>query len=189
VRTADSARSTAADIAPTSSCAWRDRARTRRDTVATTAMPRATASTVTSSSQPSTSAIATRAPTATTAEPAISTTPPVTVARSSVVSEPTRDIRSPVRRRSYSATGRRSRRSVSVRRVVRTTPSAVRWNRYCCTAPSSADATRTSTSSDTTGSRGSPAPTAAMTRPTSAGWASAPAAATSDSSAPSASGR
>jgi hypothetical protein len=73
--------------------------------------------------------MATSAPTPTTTEPATVTTPEVTVARSRVVSAPTRDIRSPVRRRSYSATGSRSSRSASVRRVVSTTPSAVRCNR------------------------------------------------------------
>jgi hypothetical protein len=131
VRTADSARSTAALIAPTCSCACRDSTRTRRAASTAVVTPTLTASTVTSSSQASTSAMATRAPTPTTTEPASSTTPLVTVARSRVVSEPTRDIRSPVCRRSYSATGSRSSRSASSRRVLSTTPSAVRCSRYC----------------------------------------------------------
>src|SRR3954451_6900102 len=183
VRTADSARSSAAVMAPTASCACRDSRRTPRETLIATARPAPTAKTVTSRSETSTSAMATMAPTPTTTEPAISTTPEVTVARSSVVSAPTRDIRSPVRRRSYSAIGNHSSRSVSVRRVVRTTPSAVRWSRYCWAAPRAEAATRTTTRSSTGGSSGRPALTAPMTRATSTGWASAPAAATSDNPA------
>src|SRR3954463_11399701 len=103
-------------MAPTASCACRDSRRTPRETLIATARPAPTARTVTSRSETSTSAMATMAPTPTTTEPATSTTPDVTVARSSVVSAPTRDIRSPVRRRSYSATGSRSSRTGRGRR-------------------------------------------------------------------------
>src|SRR4051812_7511173 len=183
VRTAESARSSAAVMAPTASCACRDARRIPRETLIATAMPRPTARTVTSSSQTSTTAIAIRAPTAIATDPAISTTPEVTVARRNVVSAPTRDIRSPVRRRSYSATGSRSKRSASVLRVLRTTPSAVRWSTYCCAAPRNAPATSTTTSAATAGSSERPAPTAPMTRATRTGWARAAAAPTRESPA------
>src|SRR3954453_9360582 len=189
VRTADSARSSAAVMAPTASCACRDSRRTPRETLIATVIPMPTATTVTSRSQTSTSTMAIRAPTAMTTDPAISTTPDVTVARSSVVSAPTRDIRSPVRRRSYSATGSRSSRSASLLRVLRTTPSAVFCRTNCCAAPRKAPATSTTTSPATAGTSDRPAPTASMTRATRAGWARAATAPTSDRPAARASAR
>ena len=69
------------------------------------------------------------APTTVTAPVTVSNSPEVTTARSRVVSEPTRDSRSPVRRRSYSAMGSRSRCPASRRRVPSTSPSAVRCSR------------------------------------------------------------
>ncbi len=55
------------------------------------------------------SSIATTAPTTTRPELTTSNSPDVTTTRSRVVSAPIREMRSPVRRRSYSATGSRSR--------------------------------------------------------------------------------
>jgi hypothetical protein len=73
--------------------------------------------------------IAVPAPTTMSRPVTVSSSPEVTTARSRVVSAPTRESRSPVRRRSYSAIGSRSRWETNWRRAVSTTPSAVRCSR------------------------------------------------------------
>ena len=126
VRKAPNIRSRAAPIRPTDSCACRD-ARLMRGTTSpmtTTARPRAT--TVTASMTTS------RSPISTTVAARVSTpvTPPTSVAmmtsRSSVVSEVTRDMRSPGSCRSTADSRSRSSRDSSPRRAARTTDSAVR---------------------------------------------------------------
>ena len=171
VRIAESARSTPAATRPTASCEARVSVWIRA--LAITTLTTATAITVTviPSRAGSISAIATSEPTKTNAPPSASTSPPVRTERSIVVSEPTRDTRSPVRRTSYSRTGSRSRCRTSLRRALRTTPSAVRSRRYCCTAPNSPAPRSSPTSTSTPGPIGSPSPTAVMTRFTVSGWA------------------
>ena len=94
--------------------------------------------------------MATTEPTKITTPPTASTRPDVTTVRSRVVSDPTRETRSPTRRVSYSRIGSRSSRAVRVRRESRTTASAVRCNRYCCTPESSAPPSSSPPSSSTT---------------------------------------
>ena len=117
------------------------------------------------------SAIAITDPTKTSAPDTASTRPEVTTDRSSVVSDPTLDTRSPVRLVSNSSIGSRNIRSTSNRRVSSTTPSAVRCSRYCCipliTAVSSTNATRPTTIPVS----GRDCCTDPITRPTIAGWA------------------
>ncbi len=73
--------------------------------------------------------IAMMAPRNVTAPPIASTRPCVSTARRSVVSLPTRETRSPVRRVSNSEMGRRRIRRTSVRRDESTTPSPMRCSR------------------------------------------------------------
>ena len=111
VRAAEMARSTAEVISPIRSWACSEPApRTRRAKVTAKRQPQCRPrAAVTPNSSGSSSTIATPAPTTITAPVTVSKSPEVTTARSRVVSAPTRDSRSPVRRRSYSAIGSRSR--------------------------------------------------------------------------------
>ena len=129
VRTAVMARSTEAARSPTFSWALRLARRMRLDSVTTTTTETAITSAVSESSTGSMIAIATTAPTKVSAPPTASTSPCVSTARSSVVSLPTRDTRSPVRRVSNSLIGSRSIRPTSRRRLDSTTPSPVRCRR------------------------------------------------------------
>ncbi len=129
VRTELIARSTAAARSPTLVCARWLATRMRPDSPTTTMIDTAMTSTVSPRSTGSMIAIATSAPRKVSAPPIASTSPWVSTARSSVVSEPTRETRSPVRRVSNSLIGRRSIRPTSLRRDESTTPSPVRWSR------------------------------------------------------------
>ena len=147
VRTAESERSTADVISPTRTWVSRESRRMRFEAMTMVMNPSTTAVMVTASSTRSVTAMRTTAPmTTTTLETAV-TRPEVMTARSSVVSVPMRDMRSPVRRWSYSTTGRASSRWARVRRVDRTTPSAVRASRNDCSALSKAPTTRITASS------------------------------------------
>jgi hypothetical protein len=129
VRAAETARSTAEVISPSRAWVSSDSPRTRRETEMATAIPTASPHRATPSSSGSSTAMATVAPATMTVPVTISKSPDVTTARSRVVSAPTRESRSPVRRVSYSVIGRRNRCRASRRRVVSTSPSAVRCNR------------------------------------------------------------
>ena len=129
VRAAVIDRSTAAVSSPIRSCACFDAGRTRRARIAATPIPAEMPTTVTASSSGSIRIMPTTAPTTITAPVTSSNSPDVTTARSRVLSEPTRDSRSPVRRRSYSVIGNRSRCAANRRRDVSTIPSAVRDSR------------------------------------------------------------
>ena len=108
VRTAEMPRSTAAARSPTFACASRLATRMRAESVVTVTIAIATTSTVSPSRIGSMMSIAMSAPTKVSAPPIASTSPWVSTARSSVVSEPTRLTRSPVRRASNSLIGRLS---------------------------------------------------------------------------------
>ena len=129
VRTAVMARSTEAARSPTFSCALRLATRMRPDSSTTTTTDTAMTSAVRPSSTGSMMAMATTAPVKVSAPPTASTSPCVSTARSNVVSDPTLDTRSPVRRESNSLMGRRSIRPTSLRRLESTTPSPVRCSR------------------------------------------------------------
>ena len=177
VRTADSARSTAALIAPTASCACRDSRRTPREAVSATATPMPTASTVTTAARrrPAPSRPARRRRHH---RPGALDDPGGDRRPQQRGPAPPRDIRSPVRRRSYSATGSRSSRSASLpaggaddalgRRAAARTAGRRRAARR----------RRGRRRARRTPAARLLAPTAAITRETSAGWASDPAAAT-----------
>ena len=129
VRTALMARSTLAARSPTLACAARLAARMRCDSSVTVTTDTAITSTVRPSSTGSITSMAMSAPTNVSEPPIASTKPWVSTARSSVVSDPTRETRSPVRRVSNSLIGRRSIRPISLRRLESTTPSPVRCSR------------------------------------------------------------
>lgn len=126
VRNAPKDRSNATDRSPTASCD-RSVARAILGITSATAPPTSTTTpSVTPSRTTSNTAINTIAATNATAPPAAATTAWVLTARSSVVSEITRDIRSPGGTRSHSPSRSRSSRPTNVRRAVSTTDSAVR---------------------------------------------------------------
>jgi hypothetical protein len=131
------------EISPTASCE-RSVARAIFGITSAAAPPTsATTPSVTPSSTTSRNAIITIAAPKATAPVAAETTAWVLTARSSVVSEVTRDIRSPGGIRSHSAIRRRSNRPTRVRRAARTTDSAVRSSTY---APNASTAVPSSTS-------------------------------------------
>ncbi len=143
VRNAPKARSSATEISPTASCD-RSVARAIFGMTSATAPPTSTTTpSVTPSSTTSSKAIITIAATNATAPVAAETTACVLTARSSVVSEVTRDIRSPGGIRSNSAIRSRNSRPTTVRRAARTTDSAVRSSTY---APNASTAVPTTTS-------------------------------------------
>jgi hypothetical protein len=143
VRNAPRDRSSAPETSPTASCA-RSVACAIFGITSPTAPPTSTTTrSVTPSSTTSRYAIITMAATKATAPVAAETTAWVLTARSSVVSEVTRDIRSPGGVRSHSAIRSRSSRPTRVRRAARTTDSAVRSSTY---APNASTAVPTSTS-------------------------------------------
>ena len=129
VRTALMARSTLAARSPTFTCAARLATRIRCESRVTVTTDAAITSTVSPSSTGSITSIAISAPRKVSDPPIASTSPWVSTARSRVVSEPTRETRSPVRRVSNSLIGRRSIRPISLRRLESTTPSPVRCSR------------------------------------------------------------
>ncbi len=129
VRMALMARSTLAARSPTFTWAAVLAVRIRRDNRVTVTTDTAITSTVRPSSTGSMMSIATSAPMKVSDPPIASTRPWVSTARSRVVSLPTRETRSPVRRTSNSLIGKRSRRPTSLRRLESTTPSPVRWSR------------------------------------------------------------
>ena len=182
VRAAVMARSTAAVMSPIRACASFDAGRTRRaktsEKLSAMPMPR----TVTPNSSGSMTTMPTAAPTAMTAPVTVSNRPEVTTARSSVVSAPTRESRSPVRRWSYSVIGRRSRCAASRVRADSTMPSAVRASTYSWIPSSTATAQSTSTSSRT-GPQTGTLPTPLSTWRVSSGCSRVPPARTSDSTA------
>ena len=110
VRTALKARSTDDDISPTRCCALVVALRILRALKPIDATAIEIISKVSSKRIGSMIAMATTEPTKIKTPPAASTNPWVSTARKRVVSEPTRETRSPVRRRSYSTIGRRSMR-------------------------------------------------------------------------------
>ena len=129
VRTELMARSTAAASSPTFACALRLATRIRRDSTVTTVTAMITTMSVNPSRIGSMMIMAMSAPMNVSDPPIASTSPCVNTARRSVVSLPTRETRSPVRRVSNSAMGSRSMRETSWRRDESTTPSPVRWSR------------------------------------------------------------
>lgn len=134
VRTPESARSTPEETRPSASCDSRVSAWIRALTSVTLTTATRTTAAVMPSSVRSSRAIAMSAPVKTRAPLTASTRPPVSASRTMVVSEPTRETRSPVRRVSYSFTGSRRSLPSRRRRALSTTPSAVRPSRYCWTA-------------------------------------------------------
>jgi hypothetical protein len=130
VRAAVIARSTADVISPMRAWASFDAGRIRRrENSMTKARIPATPAAVTTNSTASIRIMPAAAPTTITTPVTVSNKPEVTTARSSVVSAPTRDSRSPVRRWSYSVMGSRNRWLARRRRAERTRPSAVRDSR------------------------------------------------------------
>ena len=129
VRIAPSARSTAADRSPTFSCCLRLAILMRPESSTTVTTEMAMTSTVRPSSSGSMMSMAMSAPTNTSEPPTASTSPWVMTAYNSVVSEPTRETRSPVRRESYSRIGSRSIRLINWRRAESTTEVPVRCRR------------------------------------------------------------
>ena len=113
VRTELIARSTDAARSPTFVCAFWLATRMRPLSSVTTTIETAITSTVRPRSTGSMMSIAISAPMKVSAPPIASTSPCVSTARSSVVSEPTRETRSPVRRVSNSLIGSRSIRPTS----------------------------------------------------------------------------
>jgi hypothetical protein len=126
VRNAPKARSSMEEISPTASCERSVACPIRGISRATAPPASTTTPSVTASSTPSKAAMITIAATRATAPVAAETTARVVTARNSVVSEVTRDIRSPGGIRSTSASRSRSSRPMRVRRAARTTDSAVR---------------------------------------------------------------
>ena len=129
VRTALMARSTEAARSPTRFCACWLATRMRAESSVTVAIETAMTSAVSPSSTGSMRIMATSAPTKVRAPPIASTSPCVSTARRRVVSDPTRETRSPVRRVSNSRIGSRSIRPTRRLRLESTTPSPVRWSR------------------------------------------------------------
>ena len=129
VRTDPTARSTPDDSSPTFSCWIADAARMR--VLRSTTMPSdaPTTTTMSTSSRGSMNAIAMTAPSRISALPTASAKPCVSTAYRSVVSVPTRETRSPVRRASNSLMGRRRMRAISRRREEYTTAVPVRCSR------------------------------------------------------------
>ena len=129
VRMALMARSTLAVRSPTRSWALREAARIRRERVTTVVTATATTTMVRLNRTLSRINMAMTAPMKVSAPPIASTSPWVSTARSRVVSEPTLDTRSPVRRSSNSRMGKKSIRRTSVLRDESTTPSPVRCSK------------------------------------------------------------
>ncbi len=125
VRAAPSARSSAAPISPTDSCACSVAARIRGATTATTTPTIASTTTLTPNNRRSSTAISTSDPTSPTTPLTTSTNPDVAAVRSQAVSAVAREIRSPGARASSSATRSRTSRPASDRRTVSTTRSPV----------------------------------------------------------------
>ncbi len=126
VRNAPSIRSSAAPIAPTESCACRAARPILGTTTPITSAVRLNKATVTPSSTTSIRPIRTSVATRVTLPVTTPTTEPVVTSRSNVVSEVTRDIKSPGSVRSRPPIVSPSRRSTSRCRAASTTDSAVR---------------------------------------------------------------
>jgi hypothetical protein len=107
------ARSTAEASSPTFTCCAVEAVRMRPLSTTTTTSETPTTTTMISSSSGSITSIAIRAPRKSRALPTASASPCVSTAYSSVVSVPTRETRSPVRRASNSRTGRCRMRAMS----------------------------------------------------------------------------
>ncbi len=129
VRIDPTARSTPDDSSPTFCCWSAEAARIRVLSRTTTAREAPTTTTMSASSRGSMKAIAMTAPTRMRALPTASANPWVSTAYSNVVSVPTRETRSPVRRASNSLIGRRRMRAMSRRRLENTTAVPVRCSR------------------------------------------------------------
>ena len=129
VRIEPIARSTAAARSPTFSCARATAGLIRIDSSTTTTSETAMMPKVTRNRKGSMTSMPMSAPTNSSAPPTASTSPCVSTARSSVVSLPTRETRSPVRRRSNSGMGRCRILAMSRRRELSTTSSPMRCSR------------------------------------------------------------